>query len=307
MTSVPVTVDDVVSRILAELPPPRPISVMLLDSVGCFAAKDVVALGGNSGGGVVLAEGDLVTTRQLARLAAAGVDAIEVAPRPRVVMLTLADGTVVDSMNTRPSAPALVLASACHEAGAMVYRVATVPRDLRAFSELVEDQLVRADMLLLVRGRNDSTTPDPLDELELFNEVEFHHVGTNPGGELGFGLIGEDRIPLIVLPDDTLASYLFFELFVRPAIRALAADPKPFRDTVRARSTTDWALPHDRQEFRFGQIDVIDGETVFRPAEAGEPLVVLAESPAIASVPRTVTHVRALSRVLVIPLDGPSG
>ena len=38
MTSVPVTVDDVVSRILAELPPPRPISVMLLDSVGCFAA-----------------------------------------------------------------------------------------------------------------------------------------------------------------------------------------------------------------------------------------------------------------------------
>ena len=109
----------------------------------------------------------------------------------------------------------------------------------------------------------------------------------------------------MVLPDDTLTSYVFFELFVRPAIRTLAADPRPFRNALRARSTQDWVSPADRQEFRFGHVDVVDGETVFRPASEDEPLAVLASANAIASVPRRTTRVRSLNRVLIIPLDGP--
>ena len=42
-----------------------------------------------------------------------------------------------------------------------------------------------------------------------------------PGKPQGFGTIGPDHTPLLALPGNPVSSYVSFELFVRPAIRAL--------------------------------------------------------------------------------------
>ena len=42
-----------------------------------------------------------------------------------------------------------------------------------------------------------------------------------PGKPQGFGLIGDDRIPMIMLPGNPVSAFVSFEAFVRPVIRKL--------------------------------------------------------------------------------------
>ena len=42
-----------------------------------------------------------------------------------------------------------------------------------------------------------------------------------PGKPQGFGLIGADRVPMIMLPGNPVSSFVSFEVFVRPVIRKL--------------------------------------------------------------------------------------
>jgi molybdopterin molybdotransferase len=60
----------------------------------------------------------------------------------------------------------------------------------------------------------------------------FHTVAIRPGKPVLFGTAG-DRL-VFGLPGNPAAAMLGFELFVRPALRIMAGDPKPER--VRARA-----------------------------------------------------------------------
>ena len=42
-----------------------------------------------------------------------------------------------------------------------------------------------------------------------------------PGKPQGFGLVGEERVPIFTLPGNPVSSYVSFETFVLPAIRKL--------------------------------------------------------------------------------------
>ena len=46
-------------------------------------------------------------------------------------------------------------------------------------------------------------------------------------GKPRFGLIGDDRVPMIMLPGNPVSAFVSFEAFVRPAIRKLMG-AKPF-------------------------------------------------------------------------------
>lgn len=304
------SVDEQLGVIFHDLQPLRAISVPLLDASGCYVAADL-----RVGDHVVLAAGELVSTRQLARLASAGVTAVEVAPRPRVVVMSLGD-EAIDGPTSQSRANALVVASACQDAGAVVYRVGPAPRESRELTELIEDQLVRADVVVVVGGSDLAADDQVIEVLSAFavtpseeqsgRGVEFVEISMSPGGRLGFGRIGDDAIPVVVLPGDVLASYVSFEVFVRPLLRALAADPRPFRPTIRAEVITGWTSPSGRQEFRCGQLERVDGQAQFTPSTADEPLTVLAETTALASIPQRNVNIGVGVTALVIPLDGVS-
>lgn len=222
----------------------------------------------------------------------------------------------IDGPTSQSRANALVVASACQDAGAVVYRVGPAPRESRELTELIEDQLVRADVVVVVGGSDLAADDQVIEVLSAFavtpseeqsgRGVEFVEISMSPGGRLGFGRIGDDAIPVVVLPGDVLASYVSFEVFVRPLLRALAADPRPFRPTIRAEVITGWTSPSGRQEFRCGQLERVDGRAQFTPSTADEPLTVLAETTALASIPQRNVNIGVGVTALVIPLDGVS-
>jgi len=71
-----------------------------------------------------------------------------------------------------------------------------------------------------------------------------------PGAPVGFGLIGAQ--PWIGLPGNPVSTMVTFELFVRPAIRAMAGHRLPFRRSVPVRMAEKVTLKPKLQHFLRG-------------------------------------------------------
>jgi len=65
---------------------------------------------------------------------------------------------------------------------------------------------------------------------QLGADLKFWKIRMRPGAPVGFGLLG--AIPWIGLPGNPVSTMVTFELFVRPAIRAMAGRRLPFRRSV---------------------------------------------------------------------------
>ena len=168
---------------------------------------------------------------QLGALAAAGVAEPACARRPRAAVLST--GTEL----RRPGEPlgpgeiyesnAPMLAAALAAAGAEVERLTPVADDADAHREALERGLA-ADVLVSSGGV--SMGPHDLVRATaagLGVEEVFWRVAVKPGKPVAFGVRG----PTLVfgLPGNPVSALVGFELFVRPAVRALqgAADPGP--------------------------------------------------------------------------------
>ncbi|MDK8294551.1 molybdopterin molybdotransferase MoeA, partial [Actinomycetaceae bacterium UMB8039B] len=103
-------------------------------------------------GEIVLRKGTRVGARQVALLAGVGRSRVYVHPRPRVVILSIGDEIVEPGEKARPGtvfdANGHALSTAIADAGAQTFRVAAVPDERHVLSETIEDQLVRADLIL---------------------------------------------------------------------------------------------------------------------------------------------------------------
>jgi len=183
------------------------------------AAEDVVT------GEVVLTAGTVIGARQTAILAAVGSGVVVVHPRPRIAVIStgselvepgtpLRHGLVTDSNG-------YLLVAACTEAGADAYRVGPIVDDETAFLNAVEDQLHRCDLILTSGGVSMGAYDTVKAVLSGLGTVEFSKVAMNPGMPQGHGLVGADRVPIITLPGNPVSSYVSFEAFVRPVIRAM--------------------------------------------------------------------------------------
>jgi molybdopterin molybdotransferase len=65
---------------------------------------------------------------------------------------------------------------------------------------------------------------------------DFTQVAMQPGKPQGFGLIGADRVPMIMLPGNPVSSFVSFEVFVRPVLRKLMGVEPHVRPTVKAQA-----------------------------------------------------------------------
>jgi molybdopterin molybdotransferase len=84
-----------------------------------------------------------------------------------------------------------------------------------------------------------------LDEMGVVQR--FWKLRMRPGAPVGFGLLGE--VPWIGLPGNPVSTMVTFELFVRPAIRAMAGHALPFRRAVRVRAAETVTLKPTLQHF----------------------------------------------------------
>ncbi|GLX38050.1 molybdopterin molybdenumtransferase MoeA [Streptomyces roseochromogenus] len=270
-------------------------------------------------GDLALAAGTVLGPPQIALLAAIGRGTVRVRPRPRVVVLStgselvqpgeaLAAGTIYDSNS-------FALAAAARDAGAIAYRVGAVADDAETLRGVIEDQLIRADLLVTTGGvsvgaydvvKEALTSVSAGDEAVEAGSVDFRKLAMQPGKPQGFGTVGPDHTPLLALPGNPVSSYVSFELFVRPAIRALMGLPasEVSRPSVRAVLKADRPIgsPAGRRQFLRGAHDPESG-TVSPVGGSGSHLIAaLAHANSLMVVPEDVTSVEPGAELEVILL-----
>lgn len=253
-------------------------------------------------GDLALRAGSVVGPPQIGLLAAIGRSTVKVRPRPRVVVIStgselvqpgeeLTGGQIYDSNS-------FALTAAARDAGAIAYRVGAVSDDAETLRATIEDQLIRADLLVTTGGVSvgaydvvKEALSSVGDEDEPGGGVDFRKLAMQPGKPQGFGSIGPDHTPLLALPGNPVSSYVSFELFVRPAIRALMGLPEVNRPTIRAALATGKALssPAGKRQFLRGTYDAEAG-TVTPVGGSGSHLIAaLARADALIVLPEDVT------------------
>lgn len=188
-------------------------------------------------GDLVLRAGDRLAPRSIGLLAAIGLDKVMVRPRPRVVVVStgtelVEPGSKLQSDREIYDSNSYLLAAAAKSAGAQVFRV-KVNDDPASVKEVIADQLIRADLILTSGGISEGDFDVIKQVMPELGVTDFARVAMQPGKPQGFGLIGDDRVPMIMLPGNPVSSFVSFEAFVRPVLRKLMGATPYVRPTVR--------------------------------------------------------------------------
>ena len=267
------------------------------------AGEDVQA------GEVVLAAGSHLGAAQVGLAAAVGRARLVVRPRPRVVVVSTGDELVEPGGPLRPGqihdSNSVALTAACTEAGAIAYRVGIIPDDGPRLLDALEDQLVRADLLLTSGGVSVGAYDVVKEVLLRLGTVGFHRVAMQPGMPQGFGVIGPDRTPVFGLPGNPVSALVSFEAFVRPALRRMIGAPVVTRPVISALTSAELTSPPGKRSFLRVRLEVKDGAYVVTPVSgAGSHLVAgLARANAFAIVPEDVERVAVGQPVQVMVLE----
>lgn len=184
-----------------------------------FAAEDVQE------GDLVIDEGQLIGPTQIALLASVGRGNLTCFPRPRIVVLSIGSdllepGTVL-SPGKSTDTNGVMLASAVVESGGIAYRVGPIADDPGSIRRVLEEQLVRADLVIAVGGSSSTAYDSLLQVGKEIGEMEYASIAIHPKIAHGFGRIGDENIPIIVLPGNPVTAFLAFEIFVKPVIMKL--------------------------------------------------------------------------------------
>ena len=274
------------------------------------AGEDVQA------GQVLLSAGALLGARQIGMLAAVGLDLVPVHPSPRVVIIStgaeLVEPGVEPGPGQIPDANGYTLAAAAREAGAVVYRVGVVDDDAKLLLDTIEDQLIRADLVVTTGGVSVGAYDVVKEALSGLGTVEFGRVAMQPGMPQGFGVVGPDETPIFTLPGNPVSAYVGFEIFVRPAIRRLSGRQDDLhRLAIEAVCTGGFDSPPGRRQFARGAVGPTgdDGRIEVRPVGGtGSHLMGgLAQANCLIVVPEEQTRVEPGELVSVVLLDAEPG
>ena len=204
-------------------------------------AGDFVRLKGSdvTEGAQVLAEGDRVDARAVGLLAGIGIDKVLVRPRPRVVVIATGNELVQPGLELgRPGqiydANSYLIAAACRAAGAQVFHVGIVGDDAEVLKQTIVDQLIRADLIISSGGISEGDYDIVKRVTPEVGVTHFLRVAMQPGKPQGFGLMGEDRIPMIMVPGNPVSSYVSFQAFIRPVLNRMMGVEPYVQSSVRA-------------------------------------------------------------------------
>ncbi|MFI9105712.1 gephyrin-like molybdotransferase Glp [Streptomyces fildesensis] len=261
-------------------------------------------------GELALAAGTILGPPQIGLLAAIGRGSVRVRPRPRVVVMSTGSELVQPGEELSPGrihdSNSFALTAAARDAGAIAYRVGAVADDVETLRATIEDQLIRADIIVTSGGVSVGAYDVVKEALASIEDdesrVDFRKLAMQPGKPQGFGRIGPDRIPLLALPGNPVSAYVSFELFVRPAIRTLMGAGAVHREVVRALcDTAIESSPEGKRQFLRGRY--ANGTVTPVGGSASHLVRSLAHANALIVVPEDTTSVDKGTEVDVIRLD----
>lgn len=180
-------------------------------------------------GQVIVQRGEPIRALEMGICAEAGCSRVLAFPRPRIAVLPT--GNELVSIETKPQIGKIrnsngpMLAAAVREAGYLGTEM-DVARDDRASLESCIESALGSDVVLLSGGVSTGTMdliPSVLESMGV--EKVFHKVSIKPGKPIWFGVKVRDdgrRTLVFGLPGNPLSSFVCFQVFVRPALGALA-------------------------------------------------------------------------------------
>lgn len=282
--------------------------VILAVHEGVLAGENVTPAGSAMAIGThLMASGDRLDARHIGLLAGAGIDKVFVRPRPRVVVLSsgediLEPGLEMGHSDKTWDANSYLISAAARAVGAQVWRVGIVGNDPEKLSETVTDQLIRADLVISTTGsqRDYERIKSVLDGL---GQADFTEVAMLPGKTQAFGLVGDERVPMILLPGNPVSAYVTFQAFVRPLLRKLMGiEPAEYTPVRAIASNVMRSAPGQVQLMR----GIVRKERGIRTVEAihdPEPLRELADCNALIYLDENTEVIRAGESALCWLLD----
>lgn len=235
-------------------------------------------------GDPLLASGTVLDARSIGLLAEVGLDKVLARPRPRVVVMTLdadlvAPGLPLTRLVQGYDATTPLVAAAARADGAQVFPIGIVAREAKALRRALTDQLLRADLLVIV-GSIDDAVADLLDELGTLDICE---VAMEPAASVASSTVGEEKVPVLVLPPGGVATYIAYQAFCRPVVLKLAGlDPDRRRAEPRP-TTVPLPSAGDRTQFLLASIADRGVTPLTLPSDAGA--VELARANSIVVIP----------------------
>ena len=293
-------VDEFLTSLLAICKPLDSFEMPLLDAHGATLSQDVFA-----GERLVMKSGSRIRSTQIGLAASIGLDHLPTRPHPRVVVMSAGPDLVEPGKTLKNDEEfetnSWMLTTAVREVGAVAYRVHSIPDDEAQLQNLIEDQLVRADLIIISGERQDDSFDLITRTISNMGEITTVDMAIEMSGRHNFGLIGPDKTPIITLPGDPIAAYISFELFVRPMIRTMLGAATIHRPSVKAKLDKAIESSEGMRSYIRAALSE-DGKSV-TPLTHQEEISTLSDASAFIAVGEKDVNLKAGDEVNVVVLE----
>jgi molybdopterin molybdotransferase len=245
---------------------------------------------------------------EIGACAALGHTAVDVARRPRVAILSTGDELVDADAAPGPgrivNSNAWALAAQVAQAGGQPVALGIARDDRTEIAERIRSGL-SADVLLTSGGVSAGDFDLVRDVLaETGVKVEFWKVAIKPGKPLVFG-VGPSGTLVFGLPGNPVSSMVSFELFARPALRAMLGLREVHRPRAPVLLPSGWNKPPGRAHYLRGRVTRVNGslQVALRPQQGSGMLSSMIGVNALVEIDAQTTRVAPGGTVTALLLE----
>lgn len=270
-------------KLLELAKPLAAIDLPLLDAHGATLASNLMV-----DEQLVLQSGDRIGSTQIGLAASLGLDRLPCRPHPRVVIISAGDdlvepGSALATEDDEFESNSWFLTTFVREIGAHAFRVHTIPETHEALKLIVEDQLVRADLIVISGESHDESFELINSVISSLGQIETVKPNLAESGKHSFGLIGPDKTPAIALPGDPIGNYLSAELFLRPIILKMLGHRSIYYSSKKVKMVDDvYGTPNEANYLRAkingdNELIILENQSAIATISSANCLVYLPE------------------------------
>jgi molybdopterin molybdotransferase len=211
-------------------------------------------------GAVVVRAGVRLTAARIAAIAASGTASVEVVRAPRIAVISTGSELVAPGIPPAhgqiPESNSFLLAGLAEEAGAeVVLRTSVGDEGDGPRASIAEAERLGADVVVFSGGV--SAGAYEVVKNSLGDLLSFVQVAMQPARPQGFGRTPAGTL-VFGLPGNPVSAAVSFEVFVRPALRALEGEVGDDRTVVRVPLAEGWRVRRDRLQYVPVRLDRTD-------------------------------------------------
>ena len=250
-----VTVGAFQEQLLNLSKPLAALDLPLLDAHGATLASDLLV-----DEKPVIRSGQLIDSTQIALAASLGLDRLPCRPHPRVVIISAGDdlvepGSKLADADDEFESNSWFLTTFAREVGAHAFRVHTIPETAEQLKLVIEDELVRADLIVISGESKDESFDLITAVISTLGEIQIVTPKLAESSKHSFGLIGPDKTPVVVLPGDPISNFLSAELFIRPMITKMLTGVNTDKPNKKVKLTKSVTSPSGVASYIRGELN----------------------------------------------------